>query len=45
MPVPKGIKGIEFLLQIFTIFETSSFVSGKAIPRGKTGSKISSPLA
>ena len=45
VPVPKGTMGMEFSLQIFTIFETSSVVSGKAMPKGRIGSKMSSPLA
>ena len=37
--------GIEYELQSLTISEISSVVFGKAIPKGKTGSKMSSPLA
>ena len=45
VPVPNGTTGTPYSLQIFKIFETSSFVSGKTTPFDKTGSNVSSPLA
>ena len=38
VPVPKGTTGTLYSLQSFSIFETSSFVSGKTTALDKIGS-------
>ena len=45
VPVPKGTTGILCSLHNLSIFETSSFVSGKTTALDNTGSYVSSPLA